>query len=100
MPAVIRAPGDGPVMLRIRRGTTMAEDWMVTTGDGSISAELPPIRSTPTSRAIRDRMDERAVSSHSSVWAARADSACFRPLGEGGHRFFSGRATGHRLTPY
>ena len=33
--------GDGSVVLRIRRGAAMTEDWSVTTGDGSIVAELP-----------------------------------------------------------
>ena len=32
---------DGSVSLRIRTGATMTEDWMVDTGDGSISVELP-----------------------------------------------------------
>jgi hypothetical protein len=41
-PSVIRArSGDGAMVLRIRRGSTMAEDWMVATQDGSISVELP-----------------------------------------------------------
>jgi hypothetical protein len=41
-PAVVHArTGDGSVVLRISRGAVMAEDWQVTTGDGSISAELP-----------------------------------------------------------
>lgn len=41
-PTVLRArSGDGSVIVRIRRGATMTDDWMVTTGDGSISAELP-----------------------------------------------------------
>ncbi len=33
--------GDGSVVLRIRRGTVMTDDWLVSTGDGSISAEIP-----------------------------------------------------------
>lgn len=33
--------GDGSVVLRVRRGAIMADDWMVTTRDGSIVAELP-----------------------------------------------------------
>ncbi len=41
-PSVLRArSGDGSIVLRIRRGTVMADDWMVATGDGSVSAELP-----------------------------------------------------------
>lgn len=33
--------GDGSVVLRIRRGAVMTDDWLVTTRDGSIVAELP-----------------------------------------------------------
>jgi hypothetical protein len=41
-PAALRArSGDGSIVLRVRAGTVMTEDWMITTGDGSISAELP-----------------------------------------------------------
>jgi hypothetical protein len=42
MPSVLRArSGDGSVVVRIRRGAAMTDDWMVTTNDGSISVELP-----------------------------------------------------------
>ncbi len=41
-PSVVRArSGDGSVVLRIRSGAKMAGDWSITTGDGSISVELP-----------------------------------------------------------
>jgi len=41
-PSTIRArSGDGAMVLRIRSGAEMADDWMVTTEDGSISIELP-----------------------------------------------------------
>ena len=33
--------GDGSVSLRIRDGAQMTEDWMIDTGDGSVTAELP-----------------------------------------------------------
>ena len=33
--------GDGSVVLRVRRGAIMTDDWMVTTRDGSMVAELP-----------------------------------------------------------
>jgi hypothetical protein len=33
--------GDGSLVLRIRRGAIMTDDWLVTTRDGSIVAELP-----------------------------------------------------------
>src|SRR5215471_15219315 len=41
-PSVLRAQsGDGSVVLKIRPGTVMTDDWTVTTEDGSISVELP-----------------------------------------------------------
>lgn len=41
-PSVLRArSGDGAVVLRLRQGTRMTADWMVTTDDGSISVEVP-----------------------------------------------------------
>lgn len=41
-PSVLRArSGDGAVVLRIRSGATMTDDWVVTTDDGSVSVELP-----------------------------------------------------------
>ena len=41
-PSSLRArSGDGSVWLRIRNGATMSDDWMIATGDGSISVELP-----------------------------------------------------------
>ena len=41
-PTRLRARSDdGSVSLRIRTGATMTDDWMVDTGDGSISLELP-----------------------------------------------------------
>jgi len=41
-PSSLRArSGDGSIVLRIRSGATMADDWMVATGDGSVTIELP-----------------------------------------------------------
>jgi hypothetical protein len=41
-PTKLRARSDdGNVAFRIRTGATMTEDWMIDTGDGSISLELP-----------------------------------------------------------
>ena len=41
-PSVLRAhTEDGSVVLRIRKGAVMSDDWLVSTRDGSISAELP-----------------------------------------------------------
>ena len=41
-PSALRArSGDGSIVLRVRSGASMTEDWMLATGDGSISVELP-----------------------------------------------------------
>jgi DUF4097 and DUF4098 domain-containing protein YvlB len=41
-PTSLRArSGDGSIFLRIRSGAAMSDDWMIATGDGSISVELP-----------------------------------------------------------
>ena len=41
-PTVVRArSGDGSMVLRIRSGAIMAEDWMVATNDGTVTIELP-----------------------------------------------------------
>ncbi len=41
-PSVLRArSGDGSIVLRIRQGAVMTDDWLVATGDGSVSIELP-----------------------------------------------------------
>jgi hypothetical protein len=41
-PSSLRArSGDGSIVLRIRNGATMTEDWLVATGDGSVTVELP-----------------------------------------------------------
>ncbi|MBM3751515.1 MAG: DUF4097 domain-containing protein [Acidimicrobiia bacterium] len=42
VPSSVRVrSGDGSVVLRVRRGAIMTDDWMITTRDGSIVAELP-----------------------------------------------------------
>jgi DUF4097 and DUF4098 domain-containing protein YvlB len=41
-PSVVRArSGDGSIVLRIRSGAVMVDDWMVATNDGSVTLELP-----------------------------------------------------------
>lgn len=41
-PSVVRArSGDGSMILRIRSGAVMAEDWMIATNDGTVTLELP-----------------------------------------------------------
>ena len=41
-PSVVRArSGDGSIVLRIRSGAVMMDDWMVATNDGTVTLELP-----------------------------------------------------------
>ncbi len=41
-PSIVRArSGDGSMVLRIRSGAVMTEDWMIATNDGSVTLELP-----------------------------------------------------------
>jgi hypothetical protein len=42
MPSRVRArSGDGSIVMRIRTGATMTDDWMIATDDGSVAIELP-----------------------------------------------------------
>ncbi|MEZ5316292.1 MAG: DUF4097 family beta strand repeat-containing protein [Vicinamibacterales bacterium] len=87
-PAVVRArTGDGGMTLRIRGGAAMTGDWTVTTGDGSISMELPDefdadIEADPGS-------DGRARSelALTDVTGGTREQRVLRGrLGQGGHR--------------
>ncbi len=87
-PASLRArSGDGSVVLRIRRGTVMAEDWLVTTEDGSVSVELPEgfsadIEADPGSDG-RARSDLTLVNVSGGT---RSERVLRGRLGQGGHR--------------
>jgi hypothetical protein len=88
-PSVLRArSGDGSIVLRIRHGATMSEDWMVATGDGSVSVELPDgfnadIEADPGSDG-RARNELKLV----NVIGGTRDNRKLRGrLGEGGHLF-------------
>jgi Toastrack DUF4097 len=79
--------GDGSVVLRIRRGASMSEDWVVTTGDGSISAELPSdfsaeIEADPGSDG-RARCDLTLANASGGT---RDQRVLRGRLGDGGHR--------------
>lgn len=102
-PSVLRArTGDGTVVVRLRSGTKMAEDWMVATDDGSISVEIPDgfaalIEADPGSdgRARSDLTlaDESGGTREQRVLRGR--------LGDGGHRFIIRTGDGSiRLTHY
>jgi Putative adhesin len=103
MPTSLRArTGDGSVALRIRTGATMAEDWMVATGDGSVSVELPQgfsaeVEADPGSGG-RVRNDLTLTSQAGGTREARTLRGV---LGQGGHRFTLRTGDGTiRLTHY
>jgi hypothetical protein len=103
VPAVLRArSGDGSVFVRVRRGAVMTEDWMIATGDGPVSVELPDgfdadIEADPGSDG-RARSDLTLV----NVSGGTRDERVLRGrLGQGGHRLVLRTADGGiRLTNY
>ena len=103
VPAVLRArSGDGSVFVRVRRGAVMAEDWLVTTEDGSVSVELPEgfdadIEADPGSDG-RARSDLTLVNVSGGT---RSERVLRGRLGQGGHRLLLRTADGGiRLTNY
>jgi hypothetical protein len=89
MPTVLRVrSGDGSIALRIRGGAAMADDWMVATGDGSVSVELPDgfsaeIEAEPGSDdRVRNDLSLRGESG-----GTRESRTLKGRLGEGGRRF-------------
>ena len=102
-PSVVRArTGDGSVVLRIRNGTVMGEDWMVATGDGTITIELPDgfnaeIEADPSSDG-RVRND---LSLTGLTGGTRETRALKGTLGQGGRRLSVRTSDGSiRLTNY
>lgn len=86
-PAALRAKSDdGPIILRIGAGAVMTESWSVSTGDGSISAELPEgfdadIEADPGSDGrARNLLALTAVSG-----GTRGEPTLRGRLGKGGH---------------
>ena len=103
VPTVVRArSGDGSIVLRIRRGAVMTEDWMVTTSDGTISAELPDdfdamIEAEPGSGG-RARSDLELAD---AVGGTREERSLRGRLGAGGKAFILRTRDGSiRLTQY
>lgn len=88
-PGALRArSGDGAIVLRIRRGTIMTEDWMVTTEDGSVSVELPDgfnaeIEADPGS----DGRASSEITLANATGGTRDNRRLTGRLGDGGHRF-------------
>jgi DUF4097 and DUF4098 domain-containing protein YvlB len=94
--------GDGSIVLRIRNGAVMTDDWMIATGDGSISVELPEgfmaqIEADPGSGG-RVRNDLKLA----NVAGGTHDKRTFTgALGPGGHRLSIRTGDGTiRLTGY
>jgi hypothetical protein len=103
MPASLRArSGDGSVVVRIRRGAVMTEDWLVTTEDGPVSVELPDgfdadIEADPGSDG-RARSDLTLVNVSGGT---RTERVLRGRLGQGGHRLLLRTGDGTiRLTNY
>lgn len=102
-PSVLRLrTGDGSVVLRIRRGTVMTDDWTITSNDGSIVAELPEdfsamIEAEPGSNS-RARTD---LTLQDQVGGTRDNRALRGKLGAGGKRLLLRTGDGSiRLTNY
>ena len=102
-PSVLRArSGDGSIVLRIRNGATMADDWMVATGDGSVTVELPDgfnaeIEAEPSSDG-RVRNDLTLIN---PTGGTRESRTLKGRLGEGGKRLTLRTGDGTiRLTNY
>jgi hypothetical protein len=102
-PSALRArSGDGSIVLRLRRGTVMAEDWMVSTDDGSISVELPDgfsatIEADPGSDG-RARSDVELIDASGGTRETRVLRG---RLGDGGHTLLLRTGDGTiRLTRY
>ncbi len=102
-PTRLRArTGDGSVVLRIRSGAVMSDDWMVDTGDGSVSVELPEgfaasIEADPGSGG-RVRNDLKL---ENIVGGTREKRTLTGALGQGGRRFTIRTGDGTiRLTNY
>ena len=102
-PTVLRAQsGDGSIVLKIRRGAVMAEDWSVSTDDGSISVELPDsfngeIEADPGSDG-RTRSELALVN---VTGGTRSERRLRGRAGDGGHTFRLRTSDGTiRLTKY
>ena len=103
MPSALRArSGDGSIVLRLRRDTSMAEDWMVATDDGSIEVELP--ESFNAELEADPGSDGRARSEVTLVNASggtREQRTLRGRLGLGGHRLVLRTGDGTiRVRPY
>jgi hypothetical protein len=102
-PTVLRTrTGDGSIVLRIRNGASMADDWMAATGDGSVTVELPSkfdaeIDADPGSDGrVRNDLTLTEVTG-----GTRDHRALGGRLGSGGHRFVLRTGDGTiRLTNY
>lgn len=105
-PGVLRVrTGDGGVSLRIRDGATMTDDWMVTTGDGSVTVELPRNFNAMVEADPGGDGRVRSELTLSGVTGAGADGkhrgALNGQLGSGGQRFSLRTGDGTiRLTNY
>lgn len=107
-PGVLKVrTGDGSVSLRIRDGAVMTDDWMVTTGDGSVTVELPKdfsamIEADPGSDGrVRSELVLSDARGAGADGKRRERGAMSGQLGSGGKRFTLRTGDGTiRLTNY
>jgi hypothetical protein len=88
-PSIVRIRSDdGALTMRVRRGAAMTGDWMLATGDGSITVELPDgfsaeVEAEPgRGGRVRNELDLIEV-----VGGTREEPLFRGRLGKGGHRF-------------
>jgi hypothetical protein len=85
-PSIVRAhSGDGSIVLRVSQGAAMTADWDISTGDGSVSIELPngfdaDIDAKPSDGRTRNELTLSDVSG-----GARDERTLRGRLGAGGH---------------
>jgi hypothetical protein len=102
-PSALRArSGDGSIVMRIRNGAVMTEDWMVATSDGTVTIELPDgfnaqIEAEPSSDG-RVRNDLKLIN---PVGGTRETRTLTGQLGAGGKKLTLRTGDGTiRLTNY
>jgi hypothetical protein len=78
---------DGAVVLRVGAGAKVAEDWLVSTDDGSVSVELPAALDADLDADPGDDGHVRNRLSLTNVTGGTSDEPRLRGrLGAGGHR--------------
>ena len=86
-PARVRArSGDGSIVMRIRTGTVMADDWMIATDDGSVAIELPEGFAAQIEADCADGRVRNDLPLVIASGGSRNDRTLVGTLGQGGKR--------------